>query len=85
MDAASPDFGDLNSEYVTVRKGRGRKRDEGIQQDDEEMKRAEQQSLLETIVKGEDSNTLKREQLKLMKEQNKEIQQQIEALKKKRE
>ena len=74
MDAGSPDFGDLNSEYVTVRKGRGRKRDEGLQQDDEEMKRAEQQSLLETIVKGEDSNTLKREQLKTIREQNKEIQ-----------
>ena len=85
MVAGSPDFGDLNSEFITVRKKRGgRKRDEDIQEEDEEMKRAEQLSLLDIIVKGEDSNTLKRERLKTIREQNKEIQQQIEALKKKR-
>jgi hypothetical protein len=39
---------------------------EGIQQDDEEMKRAEELSLLKIIVEGEDSNELKREELKLI-------------------
>jgi hypothetical protein len=89
IESGSPDFGNLDSEFVTVRKrggrSRGRSRDEGIQQEDEEMKIAEQQSLLELIVKGEDSNALKREQLKTIKEQTKEIDQAIAAHKKKGE
>jgi hypothetical protein len=87
-DIGSPDFGNLDSEFVTVRKrggrSRGRSRDEGILQD-EEMKIAEQESLIELIVKGEDANELKREKLKLMKEQIKEIDDAIAAHKKKGE
>jgi hypothetical protein len=44
---------------------------------------AEQLSLLQRIVEGEDSNERKREELKLIKEQTKEIDQTIKALKKK--
>jgi hypothetical protein len=45
---------------------------------------AEQLSLLQRIVEGEDSNELKREELKLIKEQIKEIDESIAAHKKKK-
>ena len=82
-DIGSPDFGNLDSEFVTVRKRGGRSRDEGIQQEDEEMPiSAEKLALLKIIVKGEKSNELKREQLKLVKEQIKEVDDAIAAHKK---